>query len=1455
MPQDSLVRTRQLNRPELSGYVLDILLQYLDTGTIIGTATNTGELTGVFYLSSNPSGFITSNQILDYATHQELLNNNTSIFATVANTYYPLSNPSEYVNTEDISGLVTDASGEFSIVGFDGIFVTGVGNTICISGTTQSSIQTALTGYVPLSYFGGWDDNSFLNFYVGSRENHGGAGIYCNSSEPYFRILGYDINDTSQTVVIDSLGNTAWGFPTGHPYIGGYAVYSKKIMVSGYDVLTTNQIYPNGILATFNQLQIASGILHIENVNNQYAITNIINNGLSGITGYINTGLSGLTGYYLPLSKTGSFVTTYGQQIISGTKIFDKITADTIYSSPIYLLDGYGNFVPDGQGGYTILTQSGKRIDVQHRTLSGSWDAGGLSISGVPVMTGEGNTSSFATVINLAATGATLTGNDTILQNQITSITTWRNTNSSGYATNTNLALTGSTLSGNDTALQNQITSITTWRNTNSSGYATTGNLNSTGITLTASINSLAANLVTTGRTLSGIDIVLQNQIDSITTWRNTNSSGYATTGNLNSTGVTLTNLINTLNTWTGNSTGYYYPRAGNPSGFVTTINANGYLVTGKTITITGIGNVYITTGINGIIQISGNGNNSNGSNGSQTPWSGDIDASGYNLTGANSISGTNISGQTVVASTITTDTLTSITSIYTPTIVFGSFPQIAEVNLFDRIIYAGNAYDRFPSVDFGNRKLFVSYDRYTSYATLDWKNFELRRYSSNPVSHILEENVTLDWKNLALNGFSGQYWTMNGQPITTGGPYSPTSHTHDLTASGFLTATNFSGVKTIEGLSGTIDLIQGGNITISTGVQSITISGETGSLATSANLVLTGNSLQTSISTLNTWTGNSTGYYYPRTGNPSGFVTTVNVRNSIGNYNVTGSIITVTGLGNITITTGISGIIQISGSGNSSNGSQTPWASNIDASGYSLSRVGSATITGNLVLSGNINTSSSEGDKANSIGKGAKAGDFSCSFGGYAGQTNYLSIRDIIIGCYAGYNSSGIDDSIFVGYAAGQDSFGSHSSTCLGYGAGNSLNYSPQSVAIGYLAAFNCCDSYSLSAIGAWAGYNSSGASGSIFIGEEAGTGSKDLKNSIIIGKQSAMGVSGGLGYSSIVLGSYATTSGYNDSICIGTATANSANQQVNIGNVLYCQWIQTGNTASNIPISTGRVGIRNNSPQGALDVSGKILCSGFNSIVNIGVLCVSPQAALDVSGKILCSGLASTANITISGNSVLTGLAGYATGTGNVTTFISGGKLYISGNDLSASGFLTNSSNYGVYKITVTGLSVSGDVKMTGIGGLNVSVSGVNTIVFSGGAGTTVGSQTPWTGNINASGWNVTGIGHLSANTKSFIIDHPTQSGRKLQYGVLEGPEHSVYLRGKSCESFIPIPEYWEALVRKNSITVSLTPIGSFRYMYVESIENSGVRVKQDCMENLPYYYHIFGERKDVPRLEVEI
>ena len=109
----------------------------------------------------------------------------------------------------------------------------------------------------------------------------------------------------------------------------------------------------------------------------------------------------------------------------------------------------------------------------------------------------------------------------------------------------------------------------------------------------------------------------------------------------------------------------------------------------------------------------------------------------------------------------------------------------------------------------------------------------------------------------------------------------------------------------------------------------------------------------------------------------------------------------------------------------------------------------------------------------------------------------------------------------------------------------------------------------------------------------------------------------------------------------------------------------------------------------------------------------------------------------------------------------------------------------------------------------------------------------------------------GAFTATTKSFLIDHPSKEGMKLQYASLEGPENGVYVRGTTRQGFITLPDYWKDLVDNDSITVTLTPIGQFQPIFVKQKNNREIRVGGVCGD---YDYVVWGERKDVNKLEVE-
>lgn len=112
------------------------------------------------------------------------------------------------------------------------------------------------------------------------------------------------------------------------------------------------------------------------------------------------------------------------------------------------------------------------------------------------------------------------------------------------------------------------------------------------------------------------------------------------------------------------------------------------------------------------------------------------------------------------------------------------------------------------------------------------------------------------------------------------------------------------------------------------------------------------------------------------------------------------------------------------------------------------------------------------------------------------------------------------------------------------------------------------------------------------------------------------------------------------------------------------------------------------------------------------------------------------------------------------------------------------------------------------------------------------------------------------VAAPFKQFNIPHPTKENMRLVHVSLEGPEAGVYYRGRLVDNnTISLPDYWKGLVDVESVTVNLTPHGSYQELYYEIanwgteikvINNSGGRI--DCS------YIVHAERKDVKKLVVE-
>ena len=126
--------------------------------------------------------------------------------------------------------------------------------------------------------------------------------------------------------------------------------------------------------------------------------------------------------------------------------------------------------------------------------------------------------------------------------------------------------------------------------------------------------------------------------------------------------------------------------------------------------------------------------------------------------------------------------------------------------------------------------------------------------------------------------------------------------------------------------------------------------------------------------------------------------------------------------------------------------------------------------------------------------------------------------------------------------------------------------------------------------------------------------------------------------------------------------------------------------------------------------------------------------------------------------------------------------------------------------------------------------------------------------TGDITAA--EVTANGVTLSSRKDFDIPHPTKNGWRLRHVCLEGPEAAVYVRGRLTNSDkIELPEYWSGLIDPETITVSLTQIGSSQDLIVEKIPwGKTIHIKSGNATAIDCYYYVQAERKDGEKLIVE-
>ena len=244
---------------------------------------------------------------------------------------------------------------------------------------------------------------------------------------------------------------------------------------------------------------------------------------------------------------------------------------------------------------------------------------------------------------------------------------------------------------------------------------------------------------------------------------------------------------------------------------------------------------------------------------------------------------------------------------------------------------------------------------------------------------------------------------------------------------------------------------------------------------------------------------------------------------------------------------------------------------------------------------------------------------------------------------------------------------------------------------------------------------------------------------------------------------------------------------------------------------------------------------------------------------------GLISSGSINVSGSiSASGGITGSLLGTSSWASNVVSASFATTASAATSITFIPATASFALNAAAGGGFPFSGNAVITG--SLLVSGSGA-TLQVSGAAsirdnltvnGGTLSVDSPTNRTTISGSLAITGsttvLGAFEATTKSFKIDHQRLLGKSLIYGVLEGPEHAVYARGKvkiglTGTQTIYLPEEWEWLVDMDSITVQLTSIGTSHTAHVKDIGNNRVIIQSDI--SMDCFYLIHATRKDVPML----
>ena len=164
-----------------------------------------------------------------------------------------------------------------------------------------------------------------------------------------------------------------------------------------------------------------------------------------------------------------------------------------------------------------------------------------------------------------------------------------------------------------------------------------------------------------------------------------------------------------------------------------------------------------------------------------------------------------------------------------------------------------------------------------------------------------------------------------------------------------------------------------------------------------------------------------------------------------------------------------------------------------------------------------------------------------------------------------------------------------------------------------------------------------------------------------------------------------------------------------------------------------------------------------------------------------------------------------------------------------------------------TITGGKTTISVKSLKVAAAETHISSAKSVTLSGGKLTSIQG-----GRVLIKGRDWQSSSSFWDSKKPFDILHPTKEGQRLRYVSLEGPAAEVYVRGKlKNQNIIELPDYWKGLVDANSISVTLTPMGTYQELFVKKIEFANrIIVGNQGGSAINCDYIVFAERKDTSK-----